>query len=118
VVEKTVRPSCESLCPKTAAKVAAGLIGKRPGLNEPGWRKLPQSKSVTTGWQPACECDATGTIPGAVLDPFAGSGTTLAVAAEQGRNAIGCELNAEYIALAKKRIREARESVALFDGIA
>jgi DNA modification methylase len=53
-----------------------------------------------------------------VLDPFAGSGTTLAVAAEQGRNAIGCELNAEYIALAKKRIREARESVALFDGIA
>jgi SAM-dependent methyltransferase len=69
------------------------------------------------GWQPACDCAATGTIPGTVLDPFAGSGTTLAVAAEQGRNAIGCELNAEYIALAKKRIREARESVALFDGI-
>jgi DNA modification methylase len=69
------------------------------------------------GWQPACECAATGTINGTVLDPFAGSGTTLAVAAEQGRNAIGCELNAEYIALAKKRIREARESVALFDGI-
>ena len=54
---------------------------------------------------------------GTVLDPFAGSGTTLAVAAEQGRNAIGCELNPEYIALAKKRIREARESVALFEGI-
>jgi DNA modification methylase len=71
----------------------------------------------TLGWKPACECAATGIIPGAVLDPFAGSGTTLAVAAEQGRNAIGCELNAEYIALAKKRIREARESVALFEGI-
>ena len=69
------------------------------------------------GWQPACECDATGTIPGTVLDPFAGSGTTLAVAAEQGRSGIGCELNPEYIALAKKRIREARESVALFEGI-
>jgi DNA modification methylase len=54
---------------------------------------------------------------GTVLDPFAGSGTTLAVAAEQGRSGIGCELNPEYIALAKKRIREARESVALFDGI-
>jgi DNA modification methylase len=77
-----------------------------------------QHEWKTIGWQPACECDATGTIPGTVLDPFAGSGTTLAVAAEQGRNAIGCELNAEYIALAKKRIREARESVALFDGIA
>ena len=71
----------------------------------------------TLGWQPACDCATTGTIPGTVLDPFAGSGTTLAVAAEQGRNAIGCELNAEYIALAKKRIREARESVALFEGI-
>jgi DNA modification methylase len=70
------------------------------------------------GWQPACDCDATGTISGTVLDPFAGSGTTLAVAAELGRSGIGCELNAEYIALAKKRIREARESVALFDGIA
>jgi SAM-dependent methyltransferase len=69
------------------------------------------------GWQPACDCAASGTIPGTVLDPFAGSGTTLAVAAEQGRNAIGCELNPEYIALAKKRIREARESVALFEGI-
>jgi DNA modification methylase len=70
------------------------------------------------GWRPACDCAATGTIPGTVLDPFAGSGTTLAVAAEQGRNAIGCELNPEYIELAKKRIREARESVALFEGIA
>lgn len=52
---------------------------------------------------------------GTVLDPFAGSGTTLAVAAKLGRNAIGCELNPEYIALAEQRIREAREGVALFE---
>ena len=36
---------------------------------------------------------------GTVLDPFAGSGTTLAVAAELGRSGIGCELNPEYIEL-------------------
>jgi len=54
---------------------------------------------------------------GTVLDPFAGSGTTLAVAAELGRNAIGCELNPEYIALAERRIREARQGVALFEGV-
>ena len=54
---------------------------------------------------------------GTVLDPFAGSGTTLAVAAEQGRNAIGCELNADYIALAERRILAARQSVALFEAI-
>lgn len=55
---------------------------------------------------------------GTVLDPFAGSGTTLAVAAELGRNAIGCELNPDYIALAERRILEARQSVALFEAIA
>jgi DNA modification methylase len=53
---------------------------------------------------------------GTVLDPFAGSGTTLAVAAELGRDAIGCELNPEYIALAERRIKDARASVALFEG--
>ena len=55
---------------------------------------------------------------GTVLDPFAGSGTTLAVAAELGCNAIGCELNPEYVKLAKARIAEAKQSVALFDGVA
>lgn len=54
---------------------------------------------------------------GTVLDPFAGSGTTLAVAAEMGRNAIGCELNPNYIELAERRILEARQSVALFEAI-
>jgi DNA modification methylase len=41
---------------------------------------------------------------GTVLDPFAGSGTTLAVATKLGRNSIGIELNAEYIELARARI--------------
>jgi len=43
---------------------------------------------------------------GTVLDPFAGSGTTLRVAADHGRNAIGIELNPDYIALAHKRLAE------------
>jgi site-specific DNA-methyltransferase (adenine-specific) len=51
---------------------------------------------------------------GTVLDPFAGSGTTLAVAAELGRSGIGCELNPEYIALAEQRIAKSREKMALF----
>lgn len=41
---------------------------------------------------------------GTVLDPFGGSGTTAQVAIQEGRNAILCELNPEYIALAHKRI--------------
>jgi DNA modification methylase len=41
---------------------------------------------------------------GVVLDPFCGSGTTLAVANRLGRSAIGLELNPEYIAIASRRI--------------
>jgi len=39
-----------------------------------------------------------------VYDPFAGSGTTLAVARRLGRAAWGSELNPAYIAMARKRI--------------
>jgi DNA modification methylase len=51
---------------------------------------------------------------GTVLDPFVGSGTTLAVAAELGRSGIGCELNPAYIALAQQRITTARGKRPLF----
>lgn len=41
---------------------------------------------------------------GVVLDPFFGAGTTGLVAQRAGRNAIGIELNPEYIAIARKRL--------------
>jgi DNA modification methylase len=49
-----------------------------------------------------CGCHAP-TRPGLVLDPFAGSGTTLKVARELGRDALGIELNAGYAQLARER---------------
>ena len=36
-------------------------------------------------------------VGGTVLDPFMGSGTTAITAYELGRNAVGCELNGEYL---------------------
>ena len=45
-------------------------------------------------------------VDGTVLDPFCGSGTTLQVAAQNGRNGIGIEINAEYEQLIKARIGE------------
>lgn len=39
-----------------------------------------------------------------VLDPFAGYGTTLAVAARLGRRAVGVELLPEHLALARSRV--------------
>jgi hypothetical protein len=41
---------------------------------------------------------------GIVLDPFAGSGTTLAVAIRHGRRAIGCDLRRSQVDLANRRI--------------
>jgi hypothetical protein len=63
-------------------------------------------KTGTTGWEPGCTCGA-GVVPCVVLDPFLGSGTTVAVARELGRHGVGCELNPEYAALARERIGKA-----------
>ncbi len=53
----------------------------------------------------ARRCIAAGCPPdGTVLDPFAGSGTTLMVARRLMRKSVGIELNAEYCALAVDRI--------------
>lgn len=41
-----------------------------------------------------------------VLDPFAGSGTTVAVAVAMGRRGVGVELNPEYAEIAKRRVGE------------
>jgi len=48
----------------------------------------------------ACGCKKGGTV----LDPYAGSGTTLAVAVRRGSPAIGIELNPDYCRLAQRRI--------------
>ncbi len=49
-----------------------------------------------------------------ILDPFAGSGTTLIAAMRTGRNGIGIEQDAEYYAIAEKRVAEAKAEYPLF----
>jgi DNA modification methylase len=82
--------------------------GIRHGMGQSTIRS--EITSQTTGWQLTCTCNA-DVVPATVLDPFNGSGTTGAVACAHGRDYIGIDLNADYIALAHDRIREAiRES--------
>lgn len=50
-----------------------------------------------------CGCNA-GFIPGTVLDPFMGSGTTAIAAIRQGKRYIGIDLNPDYCEIAKRRI--------------
>lgn len=52
-------------------------------------------------------------IGGVVLDPFGGAGTTGLVALSHGRNAILCELNPEYVKMARKRIDEKHGTAGL-----
>lgn len=62
------------------------------------------SSVVTLGWEPTCRCGAGDAIPAVVLDPFAGSGTSVMVATRLGRRGIGIELNPEYADMARKRV--------------
>jgi len=71
----------------------------------------------TLGWRPTCECGG-DPVPCTVLDPFAGSGTTLGVAAQLGRRAVGIELKAEYVRMASDRIKSMIEpATAVLDRV-
>lgn len=93
----------ESMCPREVCTACGeprrrlvdveGLQGKRP--------PMPEITRTTTGWSD-CGCGAPFRT-GIVLDPFAGSGTTLAVATGLGRDAIGIDLDARNAELARDR---------------
>lgn len=54
------------------------------------FREFTFAKWVTSGWE---SCDHGSLDRPVVLDPFVGTGTTIKVALEMGRNAIGVDLN-------------------------
>ncbi len=66
------------------------------------WHTVRQSGELIP-----CRCNAP-TVPGVVLDPFFGAGTSGLVAQEYGRDWIGIELNDDYTDLAEARIEAAR----------
>lgn len=67
---------------------------------------LGTNQVTTIGWSPTCACDAGAPVPATVLDPFGGAGTVGLVAERLGRDSILIEINAEYAAMARKRIDE------------
>lgn len=82
--------------PKRMADAALGRT--RMG----GTQNVPASNK-TLGFT---DCGHGSYVPGLVLDPFSGSGTTALVAQKLGRRAIGVDLSEEYTAMAAKRIGE------------
>ncbi len=61
----------------------------------------PVSSPATVGWT---DCGHDDWRPGIVLDPFGGSGTTLAVATGRGHHAIGIDLDPRNVELARDRV--------------
>lgn len=53
-------------------------------------------------------------VPGLILDPFMGSGTTGVAAVQMGRDFIGIELDPGYFDIACRRIEEAQKQADLF----
>jgi DNA modification methylase len=58
------------------------------------------------GWRGPCghPCENPGRA--VVLDPFAGTGTTLIAARQLGRDAIGIEPSPDYCGMMRRRLRE------------
>jgi hypothetical protein len=73
---------------------------------------LTPPASATVGWEPTCG-HGLDPVPCTVLDPFAGGGTTLAVARAMGRRAAGVELQDAYLPLIQARV--AKAATPLFD---
>jgi hypothetical protein len=72
------------------------------GRHDIGRRYIPR-KPVTDGWS---DCGHNAWVPGTVLDPFAGSGTTGEVALKLGRSFIGIDLYSEFREMAERRCRK------------
>lgn len=74
------------------------------GRTQSSGTMLSPPETKTIGWLPSCQCGDLKPVPGIILDPFFGAGTTGLVAKKLGRHYIGIELNPEYIGMAQKRI--------------
>jgi DNA modification methylase len=90
-----------------SAKGSRFDVGKT-GARDGGDRTQAGERTLTRacGWRPGCSCGL-APVPCTVLDPFVGSGTTVAVALQLVRKGVGIELKPEYIDLAVDRIKRA-----------
>lgn len=100
------RKSVSEYRPMTTGAAKKAALGEMARTTPQG-RTCGHSEVETLGFRPTCDCGREDTVPGVVLDPFAGAGTTAVVCAKQGRRSINIELNPTYLwDIAAPRIRK------------
>lgn len=106
--EPAHRAPLKRLKPGQAGNAANGNMGfrasKLSGQEQARWRA--DHPDTQTGWAHTCTCPNTsGHGRSLVLDPFSGAATVALVARRLGRDYLGMELNAAYIALGDERLQ-------------
>lgn len=149
---KLITPLIRATCPRRACSVCGegwAPIVERPDQSQrptraeakqsgqrisTGWGEREQSAGQqwqdwkdenpdrVIGWRPSCDHDAPP-VPGIVVDPFVGSGTTVMVAEQLLRRGIGLDISMPYLeGQAKLRAslgspRAALDGLPLFEGL-
>ena len=116
VTPQAVAPA--EISPRSPRKRCNDLDGKRWLQNSISvWSDIRKSTAETRLKHPALFptqlverlietfCPPTGEL---ILDPFAGTGSTLVAAARCGKRALGLELSADFVQLAEQRLAEQR----------
>ncbi|MGI0068099.1 MAG: DNA methyltransferase, partial [Thermoplasmata archaeon] len=97
-----------------------GILGQKSGLGgenadateeeiEDYGEEKYKVAEADVSW-PGCGCRAL--VPAVVLDPFAGSGTTLVVARQLYRRGAGIELSPLYVDMCRRRVAEETAGLA------
>jgi len=118
LVTTPILAGCPSMICKKCGKAREPIYVRKPMVikKTEGYAEASGNRTATAGTmlEPAeatlkgysdCGCGA-GWAPGTVMDIFAGSGTTLAVAKKLNRKSIGIELNPNYCKLCVQRLSE------------
>ena len=97
--------SCKSFVSRPTERVNPGnIIEGKAGYGHNGWQRCHENEAPFPQWLPEafirCFCP-----PGElVLDPFSGSGTTVAAAVKTGRRGLGIDLRPSQVQLGIERL--------------
>lgn len=104
------RENREGVSHGIAPENRAGGTREKAPTGSGGGNLLASVPRAFVGWEPSCACGDREVVPCVVLDPFAGSGTTLEVAKSLDRDFLGIELNEGYRPLIERRIGPALDA--------